>query len=141
MNKSTPITKDQLAKVPFNKLPEEAKRVITHKLHDDLSITPYRIAKLLGLSESSVYRYVHEQTKPDKTSVWEQYGTSVSKLFKYKEDEIHASVLSHIETKIPKASMDEATRLLKTLGDGRREDRKVNITSDKTMVFQVIKGK
>ena len=132
------ITPDDLSKTPFKKLPEAAKRVISHKLHDDTKLTAYSIAKLLGLGTSSVYRYIEEQ--PTKHSPWEEYGNSVVKLFRVKEDNIHAQLLSHIEKKIPEANLDASTRLLKVLSDDRRESKKISIHSDKTMVFQVTKG-
>ena len=130
------ITPEDLSKTPFKKLPEEAKIIISHKLKEK-GLTSYSIAKLLGLGTSSVYRYIEEQ--PAKNSMWEQYGDSVSKLFKFKEDEIHAQLLSHIGLKIKDSNLDSSTRLLKVLSEDRREASRINIHSDKTMVFQVVK--
>ena len=131
------ITPEDLAKTPFKKLPEEAKIIISHKLKEETGMTAYSVAKLLGLGESSVYRYMDQE--PKKNSVWEEYGSRVSKLFKFKEDEIHAQLLSHIGLKIPESNLDSATRLLKVLSEDRREAKRINIHSDKTMVFQVVK--
>ena len=132
------ITPDDLSKTPFKKLPEEAKLVVSNKLHKELGLKPYRIAKLLGLGQSSIWRYINEQT-PKKDSPWNEYGDSVVKLFRYKEDQIHAQLLSHIGLKIPESNLDSATRLLKVLSEDRREAKRINIHSDKTMVFQVVK--
>ncbi len=91
-------------------LPKPAKVAATHALHD-LEFTQERIAKILGIGERSVWRYLHETPEDD----WRQFGENIKKLLKVKEDEVASKALSLIEKKLPHAQFRDLVGLYKIL--------------------------
>ncbi len=118
-------------------LPRPAKVAATHALHD-LEFTQSRIAKILGIGERSVWRYLHETPEED----WRQFGENIKKLLKVKEDEVASQALSLIEKKLPHAQFRDLVGLYKIL----RELPQSGASSvelkdgDRSIVFKVSRG-
>ena len=129
---------EEMKNMPTNALPIPAKVTAVHTLHKDLKVSLHNIVKLLGIPERTVCRYLSDYVKPNE-SQWQIYSTTIKKVFEHKENDLQARVLLNLEEKIPQARFYELTGLYKILSDAKREDRKVSIHSDKTMVFQVVK--
>jgi len=91
-------------------LPKPAKVAATHALEDlDLRVT--EIARILGIGERSVYRYLTEEVDEK----WQSFGESIKKIFALKEEEVAAKALKLIEEKLPRAQFRELVGLYKTL--------------------------
>lgn len=129
---------DAIKSMPFKDYPQEAKKVTIDVLHNDLKMDITKIGKTLGMGRTNIYRIINAEDIQEGTQ-WSTFRTAIKRMFEHKRSNLYARVLSHLENKLPEAKFNEATGLAKVLQDADREDKKVNIQSDKTMVFQIVK--
>ena len=120
-------------------LPKPAKVAATHALHD-LEFTQSRIAKILGIGERSVWRYLQETPEED----WRQFGENIKKLLRVKEDEVASQALSLIEKKLPHAQFRDLVGLYKILRELRGEGASSSVElkdGNRSILFKIVQDK
>ena len=128
---------DTIKTMPFKDYPQDAKSVTVQTLHNDLKMDVAKIARTLGMGKTTAFRYLGRDIK--EGSEWNAFRMVVKRMFEHKRSNLYARVLSQLENQLPQAKFYEAVGLAKILQDADREDNKVSIKSDNTMVFQVVK--
>lgn len=132
-----PKTLESIKDFPINRLPVTAK-VATARALKELQLGHDKISELMGVTQSSVWRYLNEYEVPD-IKEWNDFSRAVKKLFEYKENEVKAKALSKLNEQIDQAKFYELTGLYKVLSDARREDQKATTNIQQAVVFQVSK--
>ncbi len=120
-------------------LPKPAKVAATHALYD-LEFTQEKIAKILGIGERSVWRYLQET--PDEQ--WRQFGENIKKLLHVKEDEVASKTLMLIEEKLPHAQFRDLVGLYKILRELRGEGASSSVElkdGNRSILFKIVQDK
>lgn len=131
-------TLEDIRTLPLKKYPIEAKSITAKTLHNDLKMDIKRIADIMGMGRTSIYRFL-EMPDIREDSEWSTFREVVKRMFESKRSNLYARVLHHLESKLPEARFYEAAGLAKILQDADREDTKVGVRADKAIVFQVTK--
>jgi len=120
-------------------LPKPAKVAATHALYD-LEFTQEKIAKILGIGERSVWRYLQETPEDD----WRQFGENIKKLLHVKEDEVASKTLMLIEEKLPHAQFRDLVGLYKILRELRGEGASSSVElkdGNRSILFKIVQDK